>query len=173
MGFYWGRRPQYNLILYYIMKEKRFSFLLNSKNNIGGANNSQRQYYIDWAKLPQGKYKVHFTYNGGINALAGDKFGFLVIDCGAVCDVNYVNGTSDLGMCILGILRVNSIKNTASTLYADDGTNESIILETKPSSNITTVSIYSNVAGNPTLFTDDSAVAPSDYLLYIHFELIE
>lgn len=154
------------------MKEKRFSFLLNSKNGIGGANN-QRQYFIDWAKLPQGKYKVHFTYNGGLNNLSGDKYAFITIDCGAVCEAHYINGTGDLGMPILGILRVNTIKNTSASLYADDGTNESIIFDSKPSSNITTISVYSNATGNPLLFTDDVSGALADYFLYLHLELLE
>jgi hypothetical protein len=158
--------------VYNMLVKKRYSFLLNSKNKIGGTN-SNAKYFIDWSKLPQGNYSLHFTYNGGINTLAGSKFGYIAIDCGAVCESNYLNGTSELNMCVLGILKLNSIKNTATTLYADDSTNTCICLANKPSNNQVTIYIYSNDAGNPVLFTDDNAVVPADYLLNIHFDLME
>jgi hypothetical protein len=153
--------------------KQRYSFLLNSKNKYAGSSTNSLKYFIDWASLPQGKYSMHFTYNGGINTLAGNKFAYLAIDLGASCHSNYILESNDVGMCILGILKLNSIKNTATTLYSDDSTNTCICLNSKPSNNFPVVNIYSNDAGSPVLFTDDNNAQPADYLLYIHLDLME
>lgn len=151
----------------------RYSFLLNSKNKLNGSTNNSAQYYIDWSHLPQGKYNAHFTYNGALNSLDGNKFAFLVANFGAVSNSTYLNGTNESFMTILGILKVNTIKNTNANLYADDSTNEEMYLDSKPSSNLFTVNIFSNASGAPTLFLDDVNAQPADYLLHLHFDLLE
>lgn len=153
--------------------KKRYSYVINSENKFEGTNRASYKYIIDWGKLPQGRYKVHFTYNGSLNSLTGDQLAFVAMDLGAVCESHYILSTGEINLCILGILKTNTIKNTSATLYADDSLNEAIYLDTKPSNNYPSIYIYNGTSGTPTLFTDSAAGAPSPYLMTIHFDLIE
>ena len=165
-----------------VRKGRTYNFVLNSNYTLTqtfGGNNIPPaicNFYVDWSVLPEGEYKVSFTYSSAITAddFAGNLNAILYLDLGqasttmikssAALSRNTYRGT------FLGCLRQKSYVVEAPTeyvtfLHADKFTNPPIYLFSRPRNNNVSV----NIARSNTTYTDFSPL--SEYVLTLSFEL--
>ena len=161
--------PTYNVVLN----------TLNSTLETIANDTWNKSYYIDWsARMPEGKYKLSFTFISEGN----------VVNSFATIPVVYSDIVSSSSNSILPQSTVYQNTNILGTLYptsihtptdiccfrADLTSNPPIYLNNRPFNNIFTVQIYNN--SNPPLSYLDQATIPAQigiYMLILHFELIE
>jgi hypothetical protein len=148
-----------------------YNVILNSAAGVGTFPN-YKTYCFDWNALPDGKYKLIFSYVGKVNNLVGDKVANIYVDLG--CSKNYlVSGTniSAVPSQLIGSVLPFNL-NTVSYLYATYTANPTVYLDTKPRNNTFVVQVLTNDAA-PVPFTASAATALNDYTLILSFELLE
>ena len=133
----------------YQNKKRIYNFCLNS--NFGGATPATSStFFVDWSVLPEGEYKVSFTFT---SAIAGTDLGnttnaviYLdlgqasssIIESSAALTANTYRGG------FLGCLRQTSYANATdfvTFLYADTNTNPPIYILNRPRNNSVSVDI--------------------------------
>lgn len=165
-----------------VRKGRTYNFVLNSNYTINnqtfGGNNippATCNFYVDWSVLPEGEYKVSFTYTSAITAtmLRQNLNCLLYLDLGqastsmlrqsAALSNNATRGS------FLGCLRpkgyaVEEPTDYVTFLHADKFTNPPIYLFTRPRNNNVSVQIFRAGA-----YADYSPL--SEYILTLSFEL--
>ena len=160
-----------------IPKKRIYNFCLNS--NFGGNTPvTSSTFNVDWAVLPEGEYKVSFTFT---SAIAGTDIGnttnaVLYLDLGqsstSIIEASAaLNGNVYRGG-FLGCLRPTSYTTgtTAATdfitfLYADTNTNPPVYILSRPRNNQVSVDIHT---GSTTTTTNYSPIGA--YVLTLSFE---
>ena len=154
-----------------------YCFQLTSNNctasTASNANNN-KEYYVDWSQLPQGKYAVTWTMNASNNT-----FGSPIVTAFVHADLETsntflttnTNYPATRTRCI-GSLFVGYSTSALNSLYADLSTNPPIYLNSRPSDNVFNVSILTNTGA---LWLDKATtpIAIRDYVLNLNFELLE
>ena len=138
-----------------------------------------KSYYIDWsARMPEGKYKLSFTFISEGNTISNF----------ATIPIVYSDIVSSSSNSILPQSTVYQNTNILGTLYptsihtptdkccfrADLTSNPSIYLNNRPFNNTFNIQIYNN--SNPPLSYLDEATTPAQiglYVLILSFELLE
>lgn len=158
-------------------KGRTYNFCLNS--NFGGNTpTTYSSFFVDWSVLPEGEYKVSFSFTSAITStdIAGNLNALLYLDLGQA-STSMIKSSTALSNntyrgSFLGCLRQTSyaIGTTTPTdyvtfLYADKYSNPPIYLFTRPRNN--NVSVEINRAN--TSFTSFSPIG--DYVLTLSFEL--
>ena len=161
-----------------ITKKRIYNFCLNS--NFGGNTPATSStFFVDWSVLPEGEYKVSFTFT---SAIAGTDIGnttnaVVYLELGQACtsiiesSLALSNNTYRGGF--LGCLRPTSYTTGATTttdhitfLYADTTTNPPVYLLTRPRNNSISVDIHTSATSTTTNYSPIGA-----YVLTLSFEL--
>ena len=162
----------------HITKKRIYNFVLNS--NFGGNTPvTSSTFFVDWSVLPEGEYKVSFTFT---SALAGTD---IVITTNAVVYLDLgqastsiiessaalANNTYRGGF--LGCLRPTGYQVGTTTptdyltfLYADVNTNPPVYIFTRPRNNQVSVDIHTSSTTTTTNYSPIGA-----YVLTLSFEL--
>jgi hypothetical protein len=161
-----------------ITKKRIYNFCLNS--NFGGNTPAtSSSFFIDWSVLPQGEYKVRFTFTSSITAtdLGNVTNAVLYLDLGQAStsiieSSAALNGNAYRGG-FLGCLRPTSYTTgtTAATdfitfLYADINTNPPVYILSRPRNNSVSVDIHTS-----SITTNANFSPIGDYVLTLSFEL--
>ena len=162
----------------HITKKRIYNFCLNS--NFGGNTPATSStFFIDWSVLPEGEYKVSFTFTSSIAStdLGNTNNAVIYLDLGQAsttiieASVALSNNTYRGGF--LGCLRQASYTTGTTTttdnitfLYADTNTNPPVYILTRPRNNNVSVDIHTSSTTTSTNFTPIGA-----YVLTLSFEL--
>ena len=158
----------------YITKNRIYNFCLNS--NFGGNTPATSStFFIDWSVLPEGEYKVSFTFTSAITAtdLGNTVNAVLYLDLGqastSIIEASAANANNTYRGGFLGCLRQTSYSVSAdyvTFLYADTNTNPPVYILTRPRNNNVSVDINTSATTTTTNFTPIGA-----YVLTLSFEL--
>ena len=166
-------------------KCKIVNVVLNSNNKASGTNN-QATYYMDWSSILKNNtsYYLHFTYLGGSNVITGTKLALVYADFQTSNKANSSTQNGASSTQFLGFLKPIVFVGSSNTDYlqAEDNTNVPTFLETRPTNNQFTITIYDN-ASPPALFLDNTPVAVgppatqpvanANYVLVLSFREVE
>ena len=136
-----------------------YNFVLNS--NFGtGAPTTSTKFFVDWSIMPEGEYKVSFTFTSAVTAtdLGSTTNACLYLDVGqgstsmieaSPSDITYAN-IGQRGS-FLGCLRPTGYQVGTTTptdyltfLYADVNTNPPVYIFTRPRNNQVSVDIHTS-----------------------------
>ena len=138
---------------FYENKKRIYNFCLNS--NFGGNTPAtSSSFFIDWSVMPEGEYKVSFTFTSEATSsdLTNTSNAVLYLDLGQL-STSIIESSAALSRNgyrggFLGCLRQSSFSsgNTAATdhitfLYADTNTNPPVYILNKPRNNSVSVDI--------------------------------
>ena len=157
-----------------VKKGRTYNFCLNS--NFGGNTPATSStFFIDWSVLPEGEYKVCFTFTSAITAtdLGSTTNAVIYLDLGQA-STSIIESSSALSSNtyrggFLGCLRQTSYLNTAdyvTYLYADTNSNPPVYIFTRPRNNNVSVDIHTSSTSTNTNFSPIGA-----YVLTLSFEL--
>ena len=154
-----------------------YNFVLNS--NFGtGAPTASTKFFVDWSVLPEGEYKVSFTFTSAITAtdLGSTSNACLYLDVGqgstSIIEATGTDTTyTNIGQrgSFLGCLRQTSYANATdfvTFLYADTISNPPVYLFGRPRNNHVSVDIHTSSVSTNTNFTPIGA-----FVLTLSFEL--
>lgn len=154
-----------------------FVIQLNSSNctaqTSSNANNN-KDYYVDWSQLPQGKYSVTWSLNASNNTFSSPIIlPFVYVDLGTtnILTTKSQNSPAVRTRCI-GTLFISYSTAALNCLYADTSTNPAFYLNSRPSNNIFNVSIL-NPSGGYWVDKANTPIAIGDYVLNLSFQLLE
>ena len=157
-----------------ITKKRIYNFCLNS--NFGGATPATSStFFVDWSVLPEGEYKVSFTFTSTIASadLGNTTNAVIYLDLGQAStsiiesSAALANNTYRGGF--LGCLRQTSYSVTTdfiTYLYADTTTNPPVYILTRPRNNSVSVDIHTSSVSTTTNFSPIG-----DFVLTLSFEL--
>ena len=157
-----------------VKKGRTYNFCLNS--NFGGNTPvPSSSFFIDWSVLPEGEYKVCFTFTSAITAtdLGNTVNAVLYLDLGQA-STSIIESSSALSANtyrggFLGCLRQTSYSVAAdyvTFLYADTVTNPPVYILTRPRNNSVSVDIHTSSTSTTANFSPIGA-----YVLTLSFEL--
>ena len=161
-----------------ITKKRIYNFCLNS--NFGGNTPATSStFFVDWSVLPEGEYKVSFTFT---SAIAGTDIGnttnaIVYLELGqastTIIESSLALSSNTYRGGFLGCLRPKSYTTgtTIATdfitfLYADTNTNPPVYLLTRPRNNTISVDIHTSSTTTTTNYSPIGA-----YVLTLSFEL--
>ena len=124
-------------------------------------------FYYDWGQLPQGEYKVSFTFTSAIATLVNTTVANIFVDLGQGNDIASVNGTTYKSS-YLGMLRW-SATGASQYLFAGLTDNPPSYLMSRPNNNKVFIQIHANSG----TFETNYAPVPGAYTLCMSFELQE
>ena len=145
-------------------KKRIYNIVLNS--NFGdGAPTASTKFYVDWSILPEGEYKITFTFSSAVTGtdVGNTTNACLYLDLGqgntSVIEASPTNSTYALvaqrGQ-FLGCLRPTSYSVTTdfiTFLYADVNTNPPVYLFNRPRNNSISVDIHTSSTTTNTNYT--------------------
>lgn len=147
---------------------KIYNFILESA--IGtGITNSGKSFYIDWGRLPQGKYKVSFAFNSAIINTQNTAIANIFVDLGQGSNTYIAQGptaSSSYRHNYLGFLLATGT-GVGNYLYCDAFTNPAIYIDQIPTNNSVTVEVHKNT-GSLEANYDIPDIGP--YTLVLNFE---
>ena len=160
---------------------KIFNVVLNSFNCTPGTvsnDNSDKNYYVDWsARMPQGEYKVSFTFRSEGNDLQNST-SLPVVYADFLSSANTILPQSSVysNTNILGILysAISDVSAHIGSLRADLNTNPPVYMNNRPFNNEFEIQVLNN-DNPPTKWLDEAGtpVAVNNYILILHFELLK
>jgi len=158
-------------------KGRTYNFCLNS--NFGtGAPTASTKFFVDWSIMPEGEYKVTFTFTSAVTTtdLGNTVNAILYLDVGqGSTSMIEASGTDNTYASIgqrgsfLGCLRQISYSTTSdfiTFLYADINTNPPVYLFSRPRNTSVSVDIHTSSATTNANFSPIGA-----YVLTLSFEL--
>ena len=157
-----------------VKKGRTYNFCLNS--NFGGNTPATSStFFIDWTVMPEGEYKVSFTFTSTITAtdLGNTVNAVLYLDLGqastSIIEASAANANNTYRGGFLGCLRQTSYSVTTdfvTYLYADTITNPPVYILTRPRNTNVSVDIHTSSTSTTTNFSPIGA-----YVLTLSFEL--
>lgn len=126
---------------------KIHNFILKSTVGTGGANYG-KTYYIDWGRLPQGKYKVSFAFTSAVVATVNATVANLFVDLGQGSNTFIAqnpSASSSYRHNYLGFL-LQTGTGAGNSLYSDAFTNPPVYIDQIPTSNSVFVEIHKNTS---------------------------
>jgi hypothetical protein len=160
-----------------ITKNRIYNFCLNS--NFGGNTPiTSSTFFVDWSIMPEGEYKVSFTFTSAITTtdLGNTTNAVIYLDLGQA-STSIIEPSSALSKNtyrggFLGCLRPTSFGTGASALsdyvtflYADTNTNPPIYILNRPRNNSVSVDINTSATSTTANFSPIGA-----YVLTLSFE---
>ena len=156
-----------------IPKKRIYNFCLNS--NFGGATPATSStFFIDWSVMPEGEYKVSFTFTSAITAtdLGNASNAVIYLDLGqassSIIEPSAALSRNTYRGGFLGCLRQTSYANTTdfvTYLYADTVSNPPVYILNRPRNNSVSVDINTSATSTTTNFSPIGA-----YVLTLSFE---
>jgi hypothetical protein len=149
---------------------KIYNIVLNSANG-NGTDNTQLKYFFDWARLPEGRYKLTVNFVSGLitttNATLCQIFTDMCQTDSFFASNPYSTTSQSYSFSYLGTCQFTGTgANNALTL--DNNSNMPIYLSHRPQNNIFTVCLLNN---NATKTAYD--VPPTSYSLTLTLELLD
>jgi len=138
----------------------------SSSNFVSQVNGSSTQYYFDWSKLPDGKYKMTFSY------MSDDTTTTLSPVMTLWNDFNSADGTYSAGngvspmISFMGNLFPDG--HGANRFYYAKAVDNPPVLMYKPNNNFFNIFLR-----NGTTMTSYATPVASQYVLMMNFELVE
>lgn len=127
------------------MYMKIYNLVLQSSTGSGNTANSQ--FYFDWGQIPEGKYKVRFTFNSAVVTLNNTYVANIFLDLGQQVNTFIVPSTTlttpQLRGNYLGTVAASGT-GASQYLFADLHTNPPIYLNNRPTNNQLFVEIHQN-----------------------------
>jgi hypothetical protein len=162
----------------HITKKRIYNFCLNS--NFGGKTPATGStFFIDWSVMPEGEYKVSFTFTSTmpLTDLGNSTNAVIYLDLGqastSIIESSVANSVNAYRGGFLGCLRQSSFAVGATTvtdyitfLYADTTTNPPVYIFTRPRNSQVSVDIHTSSTSTTTNFSPIG-----DYVLTLSFEL--
>ena len=156
-----------------ITKKRIYNFCLNS--NFGGNSPiTSSTFFVDWSVLPEGEYKVSFTFTSEATAtdLTAVTNAVIYLDLGqastSIIESSAALSSNTYRGGFLGCLRQTSYTITTeyvTSLYADTVTNPPVYILTRPRNNNVSVDIQTSA-------TTTANFSPiGAYVLTLSFEL--
>jgi hypothetical protein len=160
-----------------ITKKRIYNFCLNS--NFGGNTPATSStFFIDWSVLPEGEYKISFTFTSSIAGtdLGNTNNAVIYLDLGqastSIIESSMALSNNTYRGGFLGCLRQTSYATGTTTptdyvtfLYADTNTNPPVYILTRPRNNSVSVDIHTSSTTTTTNFSPIGA-----YVLTLSFE---
>jgi hypothetical protein len=160
-----------------ITKKRIYNFCLNS--NFGGNTPATSStFFIDWSVLPEGEYKVSFTFTSSIAGtdLGNTNNAVIYLDLGqastSIIESSAALSNNTYRSGFLGCLRPTSYSTGSTTvtdqvtfLYADTITNPPVYILSRPRNNSVSVDIHTSSTTTTTNYTPIGA-----YVLTLSFE---
>lgn len=161
-----------------ITKKRIYNFCLNS--NFGGRSPvTSSSFNVDWSIMPEGEYKVSFTFTSAVTAtdLLITTNAVIYLDLGqastSIIESSAALSTNAYRGGFLGCLRPTSITigTTAPVdyftfLYADTNTNPPVYILNRPRNSQVSVDIHTSSTSTTTNYSPIG-----DYVLTLSFEL--
>ena len=157
-----------------ITKKRIYNFCLNS--NFGGnIPATSCSFFVDWSVMPEGEYKVSFTFTSAVTAtdLGNTANAVIYLDLGqastSIIESSAALSSNTYRGGFLGCLRQSSYSITTdfiTSLYADTTTNPPIYILTRPRNNSVSVDIHTSSTTTNANFSPIGA-----YVLTLSFEL--
>jgi hypothetical protein len=162
---------------FYETKKRIYNFCLNS--NFGGNTPATGStFFVDWSIMPEGEYKVSFTFTSSIAGtdLGNTNNAVIYLDLGqastSIIESSDALSKNTYRSGFLGCLRQTSYQIGATTitdnitfLYADTITNPPVYILSRPRNNSVSVDICTSAT---TTTTDFSPIG--SYVLTLSFE---
>jgi hypothetical protein len=104
---------------------------------------SRTEFYYDWGQLPDGQYKVTFSFSSSAQTLVGTSVANIYMDLGQFSPIATVNG-SQTRIGYLGSLEGSGV-GTNKSLTADVDDNPPLYLNTRPYNNRVKINVYENI----------------------------
>ena len=157
----------------HITKKRIYNFVLNS--NFGGNTPvTSSSFFVDWSVLPEGEYKVSFTFTSAITSadLGNTTNAVIYLDLGqasqSIIEPSAALSANTYRGGFLECLRQTSYSVSAdyvTFLYADTITNPPVYILTRPRNNNVSVDIHTSSTTTTTNFSPIGA-----YVLTLSFE---
>jgi len=147
---------------------KSYNIILESTVGTGGANYG-KSYYIDWGRLPQGKYKVSFAFTSAVVATVNATVANLFVDLGQGLNTFIAqnpSASSSYRHNYLGFL-LQTGTGAGNSLYSDAFINPPVYIDQLPTNNTVVVEIRKNTAPFDSYY---DAPDVGQYTLILHFE---
>ena len=156
-----------------ITKNRIYNFCLNS--NFGGRSpETSSSFFVDWSIMPEGEYKVSFTFTSTITAtdLGNTSNAIIYLDLGQA-SASIIEPSASLSANtyrggFLGCLRPASYSITSeyvTYLYADTITNPPVYILSRPRNTAVRVDIHTGATNTTTNYTPIG-----EYVLTLSFE---
>ena len=156
-----------------ITKNRIYNFCLNS--NFGGNTPATSStFFVDWSIMPEGEYKVSFTFTSAITAtdLGNTTNAVIYLDLGqastSIIEPSAALSANTYRGGFLGCLRPTSYANATdfvTYLYADTVSNPPVYILNRPRNNNVSVDIHTSATSTTTNFSPIGA-----YILTLSFE---
>ena len=156
-----------------ITKNRIYNFCLNP--NLGGNTTiTSSTLFVDWSIIPEGEYKVSFTFTSAITTtdLGNTTNAVIYLDLGqastSIIEASVALSANTYRGGFLGCLRQTSYLSTTdyvTFLYADTNTNPPVYILTRPRNNSVSVDIHTSAISTTTNFSPIGA-----YVLTLSFE---
>jgi len=124
-------------------------------------------FYYDWGQMPEGEYKVSFTFTSAIATLVNTTVANIFVDLGQGTPIASVSGNTYKSH-YLGMLRWSST-GANSYLFSGLTDNPSTYLMNRPNNN----RVFIQILANSGTFETKYAPVPGAYTLCMSFELQE
>ena len=157
-----------------VKKGTTYNFCLNS--NFGElVGTTIRTFFIDWSVMPEGEYKVSFTFTSAVTTtdLENTANAVIYLDLGqsstSIIESSATLSKNSYRGGFLGCLRQNSYAIAAdfiTSVYADLNTNPPVYIFSRPKNNNVSVDIHTSSTTTNTNFSPIGA-----YVLTLSFEL--
>lgn len=145
---------------------KIFNVCCDSNTFVSQVDRADTQYFFDWSKLPEGQYKVTFSYMSQDTTTTLVPVMTLWTDLNSADSTYHANGGSSSMIGFLGTLIPT--KHGANSSYYASSTHNPPVLMYKPNNNFFRVFLRNGLTT-----TSYSTPTPSVYVLMLNFELVE
>jgi len=124
-------------------------------------------FYYDWGKLPDGQYKVQFSFSSIVQAIAGTSVANIYIDLGQFSPLAVVNG-AQTRIGYLGSLKFSAV-GANQYLFASVDDNPPLYLNTRPYNNTVKINVFENIYPTENV---EYNLGNNQFTLCLSFELI-
>jgi hypothetical protein len=152
---------------------KVYNVVLNSALGTVVSAFNQYTFFYNWGQLPEGRYKVTFSFMSSAGTLLNTSVCNVFMDLGQKY-INFGNNSSNSSVInytrqYLGMLRY-SATGANSYLFAEENMNPPIYLNNRPTNNNIDVFMRNS---NATQSAYSFTTAPANYTLVLNFELLD
>jgi len=154
---------------------KRFNIVLNSQqvSASSSGNNNDCTYEFNWSNIPQGKYKMSFSYKGQNNSdFVSNDSPQIFLSLGTVPSVYQANGSDGSVVSTwIGSLHAETHAATEIVFYANLQDNPDVYFDSLPTSGPIRVQVYRANFTTP-FTTNTTAQNLANYVMCLSFEQV-
>jgi hypothetical protein len=129
---------------------------------------SRTVFYYDWGQLPDGQYKVTFSFSSPVQTVSGASVANIFMDLGGFSPIATVNG-NQTRIGYLGSLKYSAV-GANQYLYASADDNPPLYLNTRPYNNTVKINVYENIYPTENV---EYNLSNNQFTLCLSLELLE